>query len=44
MITLSMYRQLDEASPERFEPGGRVTDDKGIPKNAKEGLLQMDPF
>jgi hypothetical protein len=41
MITLSMYRQLDEATPERFEPVGRVRDAKSIPKNAKEGLLQL---
>jgi hypothetical protein len=41
MITLSMYRQLDEALLERFEPVGRVRDERGIPKNAKEGLLQL---
>jgi hypothetical protein len=30
-ITRSMYRQLDEANPEQFEPFGRVRDGKGNP-------------
>jgi hypothetical protein len=41
MITLSMYRQLDEAILERFQPVGRVRDDKRRPKNAPEELLQL---
>jgi hypothetical protein len=36
-ITLSMYRQLDEAILERFEAVGRVRDDRSRPKNAGEG-------
>jgi hypothetical protein len=32
-LTRSMYRQLDEASPERFEPFGRVKDNKRRPKD-----------
>jgi len=37
-ITRSMYRQLDEATLERFEPFGRVKDNKRKPK---EGVLQL---
>jgi hypothetical protein len=37
-VTRSMYRQLDEASVERFEPFGRMRDDK---RNPKEGVLQL---
>ena len=37
-ITRSMYRQLDEATFERFDPLGRVKDDKCKPK---EGVLQL---
>jgi hypothetical protein len=37
-VTRSMYRQLDEASPERFELFGRVRDDK---RNPKEGVLHL---
>jgi acyl-CoA hydrolase len=37
-ITRSIYRQLDEATFERFEPLGRVKDDKRKPK---EGVLQL---
>jgi hypothetical protein len=37
-ITLSMYRQLDEASPERFEPFGRVRDNE---RNLRRGALQL---
>jgi hypothetical protein len=33
-ITRSMYRQLDEATLERFEPFGRVKDNK---RKTKEG-------
>jgi hypothetical protein len=32
-LTRAMYRQLDEAAPERFEPFGRVKDNKRRPKN-----------
>jgi hypothetical protein len=32
-LTRSMYRQLDEAAPERFEPFGRVKDNKRRPKD-----------
>src|SRR5512133_1656755 len=35
-LTRSMYRQLDEAAPERFEPFGRVKDNKC---KLKDGLL-----
>jgi hypothetical protein len=41
MITLSMYRQLDEAILERFQAVGRVRDDESRPKNAGKGLLQL---
>jgi hypothetical protein len=37
-ITLSMYRQLDEATVERFQPFGRVRDNKRNPKN---GMLEL---
>ena len=37
-ITRSMYRQLDEASLERFEPFGRVKDNK---LKSGEGALQL---
>jgi hypothetical protein len=37
-ITLSMYRQLDEATFERFKPFGRVRDNERSPK---EGVLQL---
>ena len=37
-LTRAMYRQLDEASPERFEPLGRVRDGKGKPS---EGVLKL---
>ena len=43
-ITRSMYRQLDEATPERFKPFGRVKDNKRIPKELgkpKVGVLQL---
>ena len=32
-LTSSMYLQLDEAAPERFEPFGRVKDNKRRPKD-----------
>jgi hypothetical protein len=35
-LTRSMYLQLDEAAPERFEPFGRVKDNK---RKLKDGLL-----
>jgi hypothetical protein len=35
-LTRSMYRQLDEAAPERFEPFGRVKDNERI---LKDGVL-----
>jgi hypothetical protein len=37
-ITRSMYRQLDEAAFERFEPFGRVRDNERKPR---EGMLQL---
>jgi hypothetical protein len=37
-ITRSMYRQLDEATLDRFEPFGRVKDNK---RKTKEGVLQL---
>jgi hypothetical protein len=37
-VTRSMYRQLDEAALERFEPFGRVRDNEG---NPREGMLQL---
>jgi hypothetical protein len=43
-ITRSMYRQLDEATPEQFQPLGRVKDNKRIAKEwgrPKEGMLQL---
>jgi hypothetical protein len=43
-ITRSIYRQLDEAPPERFQPFGRVKDKKRIPKEwgqPKGGVLQL---
>jgi len=35
-ITRSIYRELDEAAPERFAPFGRVKDNK---RKLKDGLL-----
>jgi hypothetical protein len=43
-LTRSMYRQLDEAAPETFEPFGRVKDKKRMPKEwgqPKDGVLQL---
>jgi hypothetical protein len=37
-ITLSMYRQLDEATFEWFEPFGRVRENE---RNPKDGVLQL---
>jgi hypothetical protein len=37
-VTRSMYRQLDEAAFERFEPFGRVRDNE---RNPREGMLQL---
>ena len=37
-ITRSMYRQLDEATSERFEPFGRVRDNE---RNLREGVVQL---
>jgi hypothetical protein len=37
-ITRSMYRQLDEANLERFEPFGRVREDQ---ENLRKGVLQL---
>jgi hypothetical protein len=43
-ITRFMYRQLDEAAPERFQPLGRVRDKKRIPMEwgkPQAGVLQL---
>jgi hypothetical protein len=37
-VTLSMYRQLDQAAFERFQPFGRVRDNE---RNPKKGMLQL---
>ena len=42
-ITRSMYRQLDEADPEQFEPFGRVRDGKGNPSEGVLSLVGRDP-
>ena len=37
-ITRSMYRQLDEAGPDQFEPLGRVKDNKRIALPASRSI------
>lgn len=41
-LTRSMYRQLDEAAPERFEPFGRVRDGNGKPSGGVLKLVGRD--